>query len=335
VTNYVTVSGGGETNTSNDTAYDITTINSSAGTPALTVTSSHAGSFLQGQTGATYSLTVTNSGTAVTSATVTVRDTLPAGLTATAIRGNGWSCFSPPTLTCFTNAAEIAGASYPPITLTVSVAPNAASGSVVNSVSVSGGGSNAGSVTANDPTVIGSTLPVVTDAFQVRYAENLNVGDSVVNVTNSGASGGNICVNVYAFDPAEELISCCTCNITPDGLQTLSVLKSLTSNPATPEIPTAVVMKLVATSGTCNAATATAANLAPGMLAWGTSLNAQPTVPVSYAVSEAPFEVSTLSAAELSHITSTCSFIQTNSSGFGICRGCAAGGLGAPTSIVQ
>jgi hypothetical protein len=39
-----------------------------------------------------------------------------------------------------------------------------------------------------------------------------------------------------------------------------------------------------------------------------------------------------LSAAELAHITSTCGFIQSNGSGFGICNGCAAGGLGAGAS---
>jgi len=45
------------------------------------------------------------------------------------------------------------------------------------------------------------------DAFQVRYASNLNIGDSVINITNAGttntAAGAltNICVNVYTFAP--------------------------------------------------------------------------------------------------------------------------------------
>ena len=51
------------------------------------------------------------------------------------------------------------------------------------------------------------------DFFQVRYAANLNIGDSVVDITNTGASNSaNLCANVYTFDPAEELISCCTCH---------------------------------------------------------------------------------------------------------------------------
>ena len=48
---------------------------------------------------------------------------------------------------------------------------------------------------------------VLTDAFQVHYLANLNIGDGVVNITNTGALGadpfgplsgttGRICVNV-------------------------------------------------------------------------------------------------------------------------------------------
>src|SRR5439155_694446 len=95
VTNTATVSGGGETDTSDDTDSDPTTINY----PDLTVTKTHAGNFVQGQTGATYTITVTNSGTPSTSGAVTVNDTLPSGLTATAISGTGWSC-TLGTLTC-------------------------------------------------------------------------------------------------------------------------------------------------------------------------------------------------------------------------------------------
>ncbi len=56
-------------------------------TPDLTLTKTHAGSFAQGQAGATYSLTVRDAGTAATVGTVTVSDTLPAGLTATSMSG--------------------------------------------------------------------------------------------------------------------------------------------------------------------------------------------------------------------------------------------------------
>jgi len=175
-------------------------------------------------------------------------------------------------------------------------------------------------------------VAALADAFQVRYAANLNVGDSFVDITNTGASGGNLCANLYTFDPAEELISCCTCAVTPNGLQSLSVLKSLISNPLTPAVPTSVVIKVVATRGTCNAATAT--NLAAGLVAWGTTLhqNSSTGAP-TYSVTETAFSQAALSDVELTHITSTCGFIQSNGSGFGICKGCAAGGLGASALV--
>ncbi len=58
MTNSVTVSGGGQNNTTNDTDTDPTTINQ---LPDLTINKSHVGNFTQGQVGATYSLTATNS----------------------------------------------------------------------------------------------------------------------------------------------------------------------------------------------------------------------------------------------------------------------------------
>ncbi len=165
------------------------------------------------------------------------------------------------------------------------------------------------------------------DAFQVRYASNLNIGDSVINITNAGTSGGNICANVYTFSPDEQLISCCACVVTPNALVSLSANSDLVSNTLTPAHPTSIVVKLLATTGAaCNAAAPGA--LAGGLRAWGTTLHAAPTTPVTYAVTETGFSAAGLSAGELARISSFCGFIQANGSGFGICRSCRLGGLG-------
>jgi uncharacterized protein (TIGR03437 family) len=92
--------------------------------PDLTIIKSHTGDFRQGDAADTYTLTVTNVGQGPTTGVVTVSDMLPAGLTATAISGVGWSCTLTP-LSCTRNDVLAPGASYPVITVTVSVATSA------------------------------------------------------------------------------------------------------------------------------------------------------------------------------------------------------------------
>jgi hypothetical protein len=122
-------------------------------TPDLTITKTHSGNFVQGQAGASYTITVSNTGGGATTGTVTLTDALPAGLTATAIGGTGWNC-ALATLTCTRSDALAGGAGYPAVTLTVSVAANAPS-SVTNTAAVSGGGeSNTANDTASDVTTI-------------------------------------------------------------------------------------------------------------------------------------------------------------------------------------
>ena len=165
--------------------------------------------------------------------------------------------------------------------------------------------------------------------YQVKYASNLNIGDSVFNITNSGASGGNICVSVYTFSPDEQEVSCCTCTVTPNALVSLSAKTDLVSNTLTPAVPTSIVVKLVATSGgACNASVQGAP--APGLVAWGTTLHANTAAAAgTYALTETAFTPATLGTAEYTRITALCGFIQSNGSGFGICRSCRLGGLGA------
>ena len=204
-----------------------------------------------------------------------------------------------------------------------------------------------------------SQNPITADnVFQIRYAANLNIGDSFVNITNSGATGGNICANVYVFDPAEEMISCCSCTVTPNALVSLSARNDLISNTLTPGVPTSIVIKLLSSTGACNPSNP--ATLAQGLLAWGTTIhpqvtttstpntnstcikycsgsypqyaswcqqNCQPktTTTTTYTTTETQFSPATLSASELTKLTSFCGFIQANGSGFGICRSCRQG----------
>lgn len=120
------------------------------GTPDLTITKSHTGNFSQGQTGATYTVTVTNAATSTgpTSGKVTVTDTIPSGLTLVSMAGTGWTCTAN---ACSRSDTLATGKSYPAITVTVDLAANAPP-QVTNTVTVSGGKS--ASASASNPTTI-------------------------------------------------------------------------------------------------------------------------------------------------------------------------------------
>jgi uncharacterized repeat protein (TIGR01451 family)/fimbrial isopeptide formation D2 family protein len=185
VTNSVAVSGGGEVVTNNNSATDPTTIN---GVPDLTITKTHTGNFTQGQSNAPYTITVTNSGTAATSGTVTVTDTLPAGLTFVSASAAPWSCSAVgQVVTCTRSDALSAGASYPALTLNVNVAANAPF-SVTNTVTVSGGGqTNTANDTATDPTTINGVPDLtITKSHTGNFTQGQVGANYTITVTNSG-----------------------------------------------------------------------------------------------------------------------------------------------------
>jgi hypothetical protein len=198
--------------------------------------------------------------------------------------------------------------------------------------------------------------------YQIRYASNVTTGDSYIDISNDGASmttttiqaatnslavSGSLCVNAYAFAADEEILSCCSCPLTPNGLVSLSVQRDLLNNTLTGRAaPTSIVIKLVATAppaagvGTTanpcgtSASLVTVGNLVPGMVAWGTSLHANTSSvgTATYALTETPFTVADPSAAELARLANTCAFIQAQGSTFGICNSCELAGLGASAS---
>src|SRR5262249_3863097 len=137
IANTASVSGGGDVNPSNTTSTDIVDV---ARGPNLTVTKTHTGNFTQGQNGAVYTITIKNEGGSPTNSRVFAIDQLPTGLNPSTISGTGWSCVAGPrTASCERFDALAPGASYPPITFSVNVAPDAPP-TVTNTVRVAGGG---------------------------------------------------------------------------------------------------------------------------------------------------------------------------------------------------
>lgn len=174
--------------------------------PDLTITMSHTGNFVRPQTGATYTITVSNSG-ADTSALITVNDTLPAGLTATDFSGTNWNCTLSP-LQCTRGDVLFAGTSFEPITLTVNVATNAAS-SVTNTATVSGGAeTNTANDSASDLTQIDAALLMSAQTASLTVAAG-NTTTTTLNVNYNGSLGavtfacsGLPAASTCSFNPA-------------------------------------------------------------------------------------------------------------------------------------
>jgi hypothetical protein len=191
--------------------------------------------------------------------------------------------------------------------------------------------------------------PITADSpYQVKYISNLALADSVINITNTGSNGGvglgfgtsaavpgAICANVYVYDPSEEIVACCSCPVTPNGLRSLSAKADLVSNTLTPGVPTAIVVKLVATvpvAGSCanSALLAGTPVLATGMAAWGTNVHS--TVGVGLSVTETAFTPAGLSTSEQARLAYGCGVVANVGSGFGLCASCRLGGLGATSN---
>ncbi len=138
-------------------AASVFTIQACTLTSSLGIVTTHSGNFTQSQQGATYSVVVSN-GAAIgpSSGVVAVTENLPPGLTLVSMTGAGWTCPGTAANNCTRNDVLPAGASYPAINVTVNVASNAGS-PVLNSVTVSGGGSSDSS--AVDSTVINAGPP--------------------------------------------------------------------------------------------------------------------------------------------------------------------------------
>jgi hypothetical protein len=186
-----------------------------------------------------------------------------------------------------------------------------------------------------------------------------NTGASKGQIIPSGGgtfvANGNICVNVYSFTPDEQMSECCSCFLSPNAVAFFA-RGGLIANPVTGVLPTDIVIKLVAsaactpdanpssqTFGQCVVSSTSICNpgtvgqtdpfnggivigqpLVGGLAAWGTTLHANTsTSPVTYNLTETPFEKAVLSSNELSRLTGLCANILQNANGPGTCKSCS------------
>jgi hypothetical protein len=164
-------------------------VNLTENAPVLAIQKSHSGNFSQGQTGAQYSIVVTNPvGPGSTGGTVTVTDNPPAGMTVTGMNGNNWTCSSN---SCTRSDALAPGGTYDTITVTVNVS-NTAGPSLTNQATVSGGGTTS-TVSSNDQTTINpapflfiSKSPIGTFKQGQTAEWDVTVGNTAPSSTTNG-----------------------------------------------------------------------------------------------------------------------------------------------------
>ena len=155
--------------------------------PAVSVTVPGTGTFTQGQQGASFTVDVEDNGPGSTgdpsggSNPMTVTDALNPALSYAGFTGSGWNCSaSGQNVSCTNDSPDTESSSYPELTIDVNVS-GTASGSISNSVTVSGGG--AASTASNTDTITIDTPPVITSAGSTTF----NVGTSgTFTVTANG-----------------------------------------------------------------------------------------------------------------------------------------------------
>jgi hypothetical protein len=183
--------------------------------PAWSITKSHSGSFTQGDFGDTYTIIVTNSGSAPTDGTpVMMTETIPSQMGVVSMTGTGWSCSF---TVCTTLGILAPSASYPAITVKVYVGSTATSPKV-NSVNVVGGGSAPTPVSTTDSTTILSGPSTITltanPNFQwtgsgLTWATSIRQSGHIsfpleIDVSGAGTitvgscSSGNSCPDIYS-----------------------------------------------------------------------------------------------------------------------------------------
>jgi hypothetical protein len=158
---------------------------------------------------------------------------------------------------------------------------------------------------------------------------------SPITASTTIATSGILCANIYVFDTAQELIECCGCPVTNNGLRTIDEFFDLTSNPKAmpPPFNAAGVIKILSSGpnntgdtlsllqfGICNPAFPPVANPQGAFTLREYATHGKD----SRTVTESEFLESPPTAAEVTNLTENCTTIHQNGTGHGICS-CGVG----------
>jgi hypothetical protein len=165
--------------------------------------------------------------------------------------------------------------------------------------------------------------PITADApFNNNYFSNNTTAGAppgTLRFSYDGAAGNpkTVCANIYVYAADQQLAECCSCPVTADGLIEENIKTNLLGNTLTRVTPNQGVIKMVASTGVCDAATVSVGSLVTGLTAWTTHIENK--VGSAFPVSVTQNSPSTLSASEFVALQSDCAAAQRLGSGFGVC----------------
>ncbi len=176
---------------------------------------------------------------------------------------------------------------------------------------------------------------VVNDAYQLSYFNTglvVNV-DTSIRIINTGQVGspidaasahGRVCADIYVFDTNQEMLECCSCPITANGLLTLSVQQNLVQSTLTNVRLISGVVKIVSDRG-CDP-TAITAPVPGGLRAFSpheqeiiTPIPGDGQLFTFQGITETEFQSAPLQSQEAAFLGNACSFVLYLGSGRGKC----------------
>jgi hypothetical protein len=173
-------------------------------------------------------------------------------------------------------------------------------------------------------TARGAKTPLVnasaSDVQKVNYFDNANTSgapDGKVRISNPGSPTGNLCAQIYVFDPDQELSECCACLVTPNGLRKLSVNNDLTANPLTGVKLVSGEVTIIAGYTNNNVCSPLNDIVSPTIRAWGTHVDD------SFLITETEYSERSLGLWN-DNLLVDCNAISLDGSGHGTCS-CGTG----------
>jgi hypothetical protein len=171
--------------------------------PVFAVSVAHTGNFQQGQGNVTYTVTVSNGGTAATSGNAQVTVTLPGGETLVSLSGSGWT-FPGGNVATRTDSLGISQ-TWPSINVTVNVATNATTPQVLSATASGGGASNA--ATGQDSTTIVAAASLLLGRYAFLFSGFDANGPVAIAASINVDSNGNVTGEEDFKDPTTQIMT--------------------------------------------------------------------------------------------------------------------------------